>query len=140
MGTRSTAARNAALNSDISLLIAGSGDYPMYQILDASDNVLVSVDLDDAAPATVSNGVMTLAAPYGESTWEGYKKTPAQNGTAAKVVLADTDGNAVITQSVGIVGSGEEVILPSLSIVTTTDIEWSAAPTVTQIATYDPTP
>lgn len=141
MSTLSTAARNAARNAINALLDAGSGSNPSMLIRDGSQTTLVEITLDGTkAIADAVAGVSTMNAPDGEASWSGYSVAPDASGTAADCVLRDTDDNIVETLSVGVTGSGEEVELGSLSIQTGVNVVFSAAPTATQRATYDPTP
>lgn len=133
MSTYSTAARNAARDAISALLVAGSGTYPTMKIRDAAQVTLVSVNLNATTPiGAASNGVATVAPPFGEATWVGYVVTPVANGTAADCVFCDKDGTVVETGTVGT--SGAEVILSSLTIQTTVAIAFTAAPTLTQLA------
>lgn len=141
MSTLSTAARNAARNAVNALADAGAGTNPTLQYRTAADAPLLTINLNATkAIADASDGVSTFAAPAGEASWVGYSKLPTSAGTAAKVVLCDKAGTVVETYSLGTTGSGEEFTLTTLNLTTEVPITFSVAPTVTQLASYDPTP
>lgn len=140
MSTLSTAARNAARNAINALVDAGVSNGQL-KYLTSGDAELLVITLDGTkAIADAVTGVSTFNAPDGEATWVDFEATPTAGGTCAKVVLADSDDTVVETFSVGTTGSGEEFELTSLTLSTEIPVVFSAAPTVTQIATYDPTP
>jgi hypothetical protein len=141
MSTLSPAARNAARNAINALADAGSGSNPTLRFQTSGDVDLLVVNLDSTkAIADAVDGVSTYNNPDGEDSWVNYEQTPSASGTCAKAVLADKDGNVVETASVGTTGSGEEIELTSLSLTTEIPVEFLAAPTATQIVSYDPTP
>ena len=141
MSTLSTAARNAARNAINALLDVGSGTYPTVRFQTSGDADLLVINLDTTkAIMDAVAGVSTFNPPDGEVSWVDYEQTPSAAGTVAKVVLADTDGTVVETCSAGTTGSGEEWELTSLNLTTEIPVKFSAAPTVTQRETYDPTP
>jgi hypothetical protein len=139
MSTLSTAAQNAARAAIDDLIDAGSSNgYLAYRT--SGDVDLLVITLQDPAVGAPAAGVSTLNPPNGESDWAGFSATPSAAGTVAKVVTCDSDDNVIETFSVGATGSGEEFEVTSLSFTTEIPIEYSAAPTLTQNASYDPTP
>lgn len=141
MSTLSTAARSAARNAINALADAGAGANPTLRFRTAADLDLLSVTLDGAkAIADAVSGVSEFNPPDGEASWVDYSQLPSAAGICAKVVLCDKDATVVETYSIGVVGSGEETEVLSLTFATDIPLKWSAAPTVTQRATYDPTP
>jgi hypothetical protein len=143
MSTSSAAARNARINgvSMNALLAAGSAvSYPTFRIRTSANADLIVVNLHQTTPiGTAVNGVATVAAPQGEASWVDFTQT-GTSGTAAKAVLCDRDNTVTETLSVGVTGSGEEVTLASLTIDGAVGVTFGAAPTITAVETYDPTP
>lgn len=134
--------KNAALDGSTAILNNGSAvSYPTLRLRDASNTVLVQIDLDgsDAVAAAVG-GVATVNPPNGEVTWVDYSINPIADGTIDHGVFCDKDETPQIRASVGASGSGEDIEVAQLAITTALDMRFSAAPTITQIALYDPTP
>lgn len=141
MSTLSTAARNAARNAVNALADAGAGTYPTLRYQTSADADLLVINLDTTkAIADAVAGVSTFNPPDGGASWVDYEQLPSSAGVVGKAVIADKDGTVVETGSVGVTGSGEEFELTSLTLATDIPVKFSAAPTVTQRETYDPTP
>jgi hypothetical protein len=133
--------RNAMRNAGNALFDAGSGTYPTLRYRTSGDADLLVINLDTTkAVADAADAVSTFNPPDGEASWVGYQQLPSAAGTVAKVAICDKDGNVRETGSVGTTGSGEEFELTSLTLATDIPVTFSAAPTVTQRETYDPTP
>jgi hypothetical protein len=139
MSTLSTAARNAA-RAAIDDLIDGGASNGYLAFRTSGDADLLVITLQDPAVGAPSSGVSTANPPNGEASWVSYAPTPSAGGTCAKVVTCDSDDNVIETFSVGTTGSGEEFEVTSLTFSTEIPVEFSAAPTFTQNASYDPTP
>jgi hypothetical protein len=133
------ASRNAARNAINALADGGAGTYPTLRYQTAADADLLVVNLDTTkAIADAVAGVSTFNPPDGEASWVGYSQFPSGNGTVAKCVLTNRAGTVVETYNVGLTGSSAEVKLDTLTMATTTAVQWSAAPTVQQLASYTP--
>lgn len=143
MSTISDAARNAARDAINALLTSGSAvSYPTLRVRDSSNNVLLSIDLNATTPfGAASAGVATANAPVsGGGSWATFSQAPSQDGLADHAVYCDRDNTVIETLSVGATGSGEEFELSNLNLVTTSNVTMTTAPTVTALASYDPTP
>jgi hypothetical protein len=141
MSTLTTAARNAARNAVNALVDAGVGTYPTLRLQTSGDADLLVINLNTTkAIADAVAGVSTMNPPDGEGTWVDYQQLPGSAGVVAKGVVCDKDSTVVETASVGTTGSGEEIELTSLTLATDIPVKFSAAPTLTQRETYDPTP
>lgn len=141
MSILSTDARNEARNAINAQLDEGSGTYPTIRYRTAADADLLVINLDTTkAIADAIDGVSTFNPPDGAGSWVDYQQLPSAAGTVAKVALCNRDGAVVETASVGITGSDEEFKLTSLTLATDIPVTFNAAPTATQLETYDPTP
>ena len=140
MSTISSAARTVARNAINTLVDAGSGTNPTLRYRTAADADLLVINLNATkAIADAVDGVSAINPPAGEASWVGYSQYPTAAGTAAKVVLCDKDGTIVETGSLGVTGdTSAEFHLGSLTMDTGVAANWSAAPTVSQRASYTP--
>lgn len=106
----STAAKNARLNAVAATIDAGSGPGVLQIGTTAMGTVLATIVLADPCAAAASGGVLTFSGfPRSDTSADA-------NGTAAAARIRDSDGNDVITGlTVGVVGSGADIIFESVS-------------------------
>jgi hypothetical protein len=106
----STAAKNARLNAVAATIDAGSGPGVLQIGTTAMGTVLATIVLADPCAASASGGVLTFSGfPRSDTSADA-------NGTAAAARIRDSDGNDVITGlTVGLVGSGADIIFESVS-------------------------
>jgi hypothetical protein len=130
MGTAANDVRTAIVAAVNTKLKEGTGANATLKLRASNNSVLLTVNLNATNPiGSATNGVASLNAPVGESTWEGFAVTPASAGTVDHAVLCDTDGDVQHTLSVGT--SSGEVRLSSLVLDTGIDVVFSTAPTCT---------
>lgn len=135
MSTLNTAQRNAGRDAMNGIFELGAGTDAYLRIRNAADATLVEVTLDQTAVmGATAAGVSTMEPPNGEVSWVDYSSAPVLAGTADHAIITDRDGNEVERLTVG-VGTGE-VQLGNLSIQLGVNVVFSAAPFVTQQATY----
>lgn len=105
----STAAKNARLEGVVNTIDAGSGAGVLQIGTTGMGTVLASITLADPC-GTVSGGVLTFSGfPRSDTSADA-------NGTAAAARIRDSNGNDVITGlTVGLVGSGADIIFESVS-------------------------
>jgi hypothetical protein len=105
----STAAKNARLEGVVNTIDAGSGPGVLQIGTTGMGTVLASITLADPC-GTVSGGVLTFSGfPRSDTSADA-------NGTAAAARIRDSNGNDVITGlTVGLVGSGADIIFESVS-------------------------
>lgn len=105
----STAAKNARLQAVIDTIDAGAGAGVLQIGTTAMGTVLASITLADPC-GTVSGGVLTFSGfPRSDTSADA-------NGTAAAARIRDSNGNDVITGlTVGLVGSGADIVFESVS-------------------------
>lgn len=106
----STAAKNARLNAVAATIDAGSGPGVLQIGTTGMGTVLATIVLADPCAASASGGVLTFSGfPRSDTSADA-------NGTAAAARIRDSDGNDVITGlTVGVVGSGADIIFESVS-------------------------
>lgn len=106
----STAAKNARLNAVAATIDAGSGPGVLQIGTTAMGTVLATIVLADPCAASASGGVLTFSGfPRSDTSADA-------NGTAAAARIRDSNGNDVITGlTVGVVGSGADIIFESVS-------------------------
>jgi hypothetical protein len=106
----STAAKNARLNAVAATIDAGSGPGVLQIGTTAMGTVLATIVLADPCAASASGGVLTFSGfPRSDTSADA-------NGTAAAARIRDSNGNDVITGlTVGLVGSGADIIFESVS-------------------------
>lgn len=105
----STAAKNARLQGVIDTIDAGSGPGVLQIGTTGMGTVLASIVLADPC-GTVSGGVLTFSGfPRSDTSADA-------DGTAAAARIRDSNGNDVITGlTVGVVGSGADILFESVS-------------------------
>jgi hypothetical protein len=142
MSTLSNTARTTARNAINALVDGGAGTNGTLRYQTSTDADLLVITLNGTKAITdATNGVSPLAAPVsGGGSWSTFSQLPSAGGVVAKVVLANKAGVVVETFSVGVTGSGEEFTLDSLTLDVGVAVTMTTAPTVTQRASYDPTP
>lgn len=106
----STAAKNARLNAVAATIDAGSGPGVLQIGTTAMGTVLATIVLADPCASSASGGVLTFSGfPRSDTSADA-------DGTAAAARIRDSDGNDVITGlTVGLVGSGADIIFESVS-------------------------
>lgn len=106
----STAAKNARLNAVAATIDAGSGPGVLQIGTTGMGTVLATIVLADPCAASATGGVLTFS---------GFPRSDISadaNGTAAAARIRDSNGNDVITGlTVGLVGSGADIIFESVS-------------------------
>jgi len=118
MATLTTAARNAACDAIVDLVDAGSGAGQIILQTGGAAEV-ATLAMSDPAFGAASTGVATASSITDDSS--------ATGGTMAQFVMEDSDGNDVITGSVGTsgadinfntvtVGAGSTVSITSLTV------------------------
>lgn len=107
----STAAKNARLNAVAATIDAGSGAGYLQIGTTAMGTVLATIVLADPCAASASGGVLTFSGfPRSDTSADA-------TGTAAAARIRDSNGNDVITGlTVGVAGSGADIILDTTSI------------------------
>lgn len=116
----STAAKNARLEAVVSVIDAGSGPGVLQIGTSAMGTVLAEFTLNDPS-GTVSAAVLTFS---------GFPKnaTAGATGTAAAARIRDSNGNDVITGlTVGVSGSGADIILATTAIDTNETVTLNSA-------------
>jgi hypothetical protein len=105
----STAAKNARLEGVVNTIDAGTGPGILQIGTTGMGTVLATIVLADPC-GTVSGGVLTFSGfPRSDTSADA-------NGTAAAARIRDSNGNDVITGlTVGLVGSGADIIFESVS-------------------------
>lgn len=117
--TRSTAARNAAVDAVVDLIDVGTTNPNGQLIIMAAGDVEVAT-LDFANPAfgAASSGTGTANAITGDSS--------ATGGTAVAFKTVNRDGTEVYRGTVGTVGSGADLELTSTTIAATEPVNVSS--------------
>lgn len=136
--TTSNAAGNARLNAYLNATgtaigtsvngqTAGGGLLVIgTSALSGSTGVLCTIVLSSNPPFPVASKVGTLAGVP-------LSATPSANGTAALAELRDSGGNFVASGlSVGVAGSGSDIIVSTTSFVTTVSVTVTAGTITTQ--------
>jgi hypothetical protein len=103
---------------------------PVLNIVASGGSILWTTTLDATDPIdaiTNGSGVLKLS---GSTSWVNYEKAPSANGTADHAEILDRNGDLCRTVTVGV--STGELRLPSLDLVTTSNLKFSAAPTIVQ--------
>lgn len=105
----STAAKNARLEGVVNTIDAGSGPGVLQIGTTGMGTVLATIVLADPC-GTVASGVLTFSGfPRSDTSADA-------DGTAAAARIRDSNGNDVITGlTVGLVGSGADIIFESVS-------------------------
>lgn len=142
MSLLTNAARSAARNAVNALVDAGAGANPTLRFRTSADADLLIVTLDATnAILDAVDGVSSYEDPVsGGGSWATFSQNPTADGLADYVAVFDTDGTEVERYSIGVTGSGEEVIVNTLNFVTTLPVTATVAPTCSIRAYYDPTP
>jgi hypothetical protein len=107
----STAARNAACNAIVDLTDAGS-TAGLLKILTVADAVLATLTLNDPAFGNASTGVATLDVD------PQINCNASADGTAYKFTISDSSNTVIVTGDCGVIGSGADLEMGSLTVVT----------------------
>lgn len=106
----STTAKNNRLDAVAATIDAGSGPGVLQIGTTGMGTVLATIVLADPCAGPASGGVLTFSGfPRSDTSADA-------NGTAAAARIRDSNGNDVITGlTVGLVGSGADIIFESVS-------------------------